>query len=130
MFEKQAEWNSAEQQKQRLKEAGLNPALMYGIGGEGGSSVSSGGGSGAQIQGTGNPGTQAVMMGLQAKSIESQIALNNAQASKINAETEKTEKETIKTGAETESFSASVIFSCSVIVTGKQIGRASCRERV
>ena len=30
------------------------------------------------------------MMGLQAKSIESQIALNNAQASKINAETEKT----------------------------------------
>ena len=31
------------------------------------------------------------MMGLQAKSIESQIALNNAQASKINAETEKTE---------------------------------------
>ena len=42
-------------------------------------------------------------MGLQAKSIESQIALNNAQASKINAETEKTEKETEKTSAETES---------------------------
>lgn len=103
MFDKQAEWNSAEQQKRRLKEAGLNPALMYGIGGEGGSSVSSGGGSGAQVQGTGNPGTQAVMMGLQAKSIESQIALNNAQASKINAETEKTEKETEKTSAETES---------------------------
>lgn len=103
MFDKQAEWNSAEQQKQRLKEAGLNPALMYGIGGEGGSSVSSGGGTGAQVQGVNNTGTQAVMMGLQAKSIESQIALNNAQASKINAETEKTEKETEKTGAETES---------------------------
>lgn len=103
MFEKQAKWNSAEQQKQRLKEAGLNPALMYGIGGEGGSSVSSGGGTGAEVQGVGNPGTQAVMMGLQAKSIESQIALNNAQASKINAETEKTEKETEKTSAETES---------------------------
>lgn len=103
MFDKQAEWHSAEQQKQRLKEAGLNPALMYGIGGEGGSSVSSGGGAGAQVQGVGNPGTQAVMMGLQAKSIESQIALNNAQASKINAETEKTEKETEKTSAETES---------------------------
>ena len=92
MFEKQAEWHSAEQQKQRLEEAGLNPALMYGIGGEGGSSASSGGGTGAEVQGVGNPGTQAVMMGLQAKSIESQIALNNAQASKINAETEKTEK--------------------------------------
>lgn len=103
MFDKQAEWNSAKQQKERLKEAGLNPALMYGIGGEGGSSVSSGGGTGSGVQGVGNPGTQAVMMGLQAKSIESQIALNNAQASKINAETEKTEKETTKVGAETES---------------------------
>jgi hypothetical protein len=103
MFDKQAEWNSPEQQKQRLKEAGLNPGLMYGIGGEGGSSVSSGGGTGSEVQGVGNPGTQAVMIGLQAKSIESQIALNNAQASKINAETEKTEKETEKTSAETES---------------------------
>jgi hypothetical protein len=103
MFDKQAEWNSPEQQKQRLKEAGLNPSLMYGIGGEGGSSVSSGGGTGSEVQGVGNPGTQAVMMGLQAKSIESQIALNNAQASKINAETERTEKETEKTSAETES---------------------------
>lgn len=103
MFEKQAEWNSAKSQKERLQEAGLNPALMYGIGGEGGSSVSSGGGAGAQVQGVNNAGTQAVMMGLQAKSIESQIALNNAQASKINAETEKTEKETEKTTAETES---------------------------
>ena len=93
MFEKQAEWNSAKSQKERLQEAGLNPALMYGIGGEGGASVSSGGGAGAQVQGVNNEGTQAVMMGLQAKSIESQIALNNAQASKINAETEKTEKE-------------------------------------
>lgn len=103
MFDKQTEWNSPEQQKQRLKEAGLNPGLMYGIGGEGGSSVSSGGGTGAQVQGVNNTGTQAVMMGLQAKSIESQITLNNAQASKINAETEKTEKETEKTTAETES---------------------------
>ena len=103
MFDKQAEWNSPEQQKQRLQEAGLNPGLMYGIGGEGGSSVSSGGGTGPDVKGVGNPGTEAVMMGLQAKSIESQIALNNAQASKINAETEKTKKETEKTGAETES---------------------------
>ncbi len=103
MFDKQAEWNSAKSQKERLQEAGLNPALMYGIGGEGGSSVSSGGGTGSQVQGVGNPGTQAVMMGLQAKSIESEIALNNAQASKINAETEKTEKESTKVEAETDS---------------------------
>ena len=65
--------------------------------------VTIGGGTGANVQGVNNAGTQAVMMGLQAKSIESQIALNNAQASKINAETEKTEKETEKTSAETES---------------------------
>ena len=103
MFDKQAEWHSAKSQKERLQEAGLNPALMYGIGGEGGSSVSSGGGTGSEVQGVGNPGTQAVMMGLQAKSIESQIALNNAQASKINAETEKTEKESNKVEAETDS---------------------------
>ena len=103
MFDKQAKWNSPEQQKKRLQEAGLNPGLMYGIGGEGGSSVSSGGGTGPDVKGPGNPGTEAVMMGLQAKSIESQIALNNAQASKINAETEKTEEETRKTSAETES---------------------------
>lgn len=102
MFDKQAEWNSAKQQKQRLEEAGLNPGLMYGIGGEGGSSVSSGGGTGSEVQGVGNPGTNAVMMGLQAKSIESQIALNNAQASKINAETEKTEADTEKTEADTK----------------------------
>ena len=76
---------------------------MYGIGGEGGSSVSSGGGAGAQVAGANNAGTQAVMMGLHAKSIESQIELNNAQAAKINAEAKKTEKETEKTSAETES---------------------------
>ena len=69
MFEKQAEWNSIGQQKKRLEEAGMNPALMYGIGGEGGASVSSGGGTGPEVQGVGNPGTQAVMMGLQANII-------------------------------------------------------------
>ena len=103
MFDKQAEWNSIGQRKKRLKEEGMNPALMYGIGGEGGSSVSSGGGTGAQVEGVSNAGTQAVMMGLQAKSIESQIKLNNAQSAKINAEAKKTEKETEKTSAETES---------------------------
>ena len=130
MFDKQAEWNSAEQQKQRLEEAGLNPGLMYGIGGEGGSSVSSGGGTGAAVQGVGNPGTQAVMMGLQAKSIESQIALNNAQASKINAETEKTEADTGKTKADTKVsiVNADNIVEATKLIKEQQLSEQSKRD--
>lgn len=130
MFDKQAEWNSPEQQKERLKEAGLNPGLMYGIGGEGGSSVSSGGGTGSEVQGVGNPGTQAVMMGLQAKSIESQIALNNAQASKINAETEKTEADTGKTKADTKVsiVNADNIVEATKLIKEQQLSEQSKRD--
>lgn len=130
MFDKQAEWNSPEQQKQRLREAGLNPGLMYGIGGEGGSSVSSGGGTGAAVQGVSNSGTQAVMMGLQAKSIESQIALNNAQASKINAETEKTEADTGKTKADTNVsiVNADNIVEATKLIKEQQLSEQSKRE--
>lgn len=129
MFEKQAEWNSAKKQKERLQEAGLNSALMYGIGGEGGSSVSSGGGTGTEVQGVGNPGTQAVMMGLQAKSIESQIALNNAQASKINAETEKTEADTGKTKADTivSMVNADNIVEATKLIKEQQLSEQSKR---
>lgn len=130
MFDKQAEWNSAKSQKERLQEAGLNPALMYGIGGEGGSSVSSGGGTGAQVQGVNNTGTQAVMMGLQAKSIESQIALNNAQASKINAETEKTEADTEKTEADTKVsiVNADNIVEATKLIKEQQLSEQSKRD--
>lgn len=130
MFDKQAEWYSPEQQKQRMKEAGLNPGLMYGLGGEGGASVSSGGGSGANVQGVGNPGTQAVMMGLQAKSIESQIALNNAQASKINAETEKTEADTGKTKADTKVsiVNADNIVEATKLIKEQQLSEQSKRD--
>lgn len=130
MFEKQAEWYSIGQQKKRIEEEGMNPALMYGIGGEGGSSVSSGGGSGAQVQGVGNPGTQAVMMGLQAKSIESQIALNNAQASKINAETEKTEADTGKTKADTKVsiVNADNIVEATKLIKEQQLSEQSKRD--
>ena len=130
MFDKQAEWNSAKSQKERLQEAGLNPGLMYGIGGEGGSSVSSGGGTGTNVQGVSNPGTQAVMMGLQAKSIESQIALNNAQASKINAETEKTEADTGKTKADTRValVNANNIEEATKLIKEQQLSEQSKRD--
>ena len=45
--------------------AGLNPALLYGQSGAGGASASGGG----QAAGVGNPGTQAVMMGIQAENM-------------------------------------------------------------
>lgn len=130
MFDKQAEWNSAKMQKERLKEAGLNPGLMYGLGGEGGSSVSSGGGSGAGVQGVSNAGTQAVMMGLQAKSIESQISLNKAQAAKINAETERTEAETGKTKADTEVsiVNADNIVEATNLIKEQQLSEQSKRK--
>ena len=48
-------------------------------------------------------GTQAVMMGLQAKAIESQIGVNKATARKINAEAEISKAELPKKAVETES---------------------------
>lgn len=102
-FDKTAEYNSAANQKERLKEAGLNPALMYGLGGgQGGSTGGTGGGSGAAMQGVSNVGTQAVAMGLQAKMQESQIALNNASASKMRMEAAAIGNEGAKTVAETD----------------------------
>lgn len=102
-FDKTAEYNSAANQKARLEEAGLNPALMYGLGGgQGGSTGGAGGGSGAAMQGVSNIGTQAVAMGLQAKMQESQIALNNASASKMRMEAAAIGNESEKTVAETD----------------------------
>lgn len=102
-FDKTAEYNSAANQKKRLKEAGLNTALMYGLGGgQGGSTGGAGGGSGAAMQGVSNVGTQAVAMGLQAKMQESQIALNNASASKMRMEAAAIGNEGAKTVAETD----------------------------
>ena len=87
-------WNytNAENQRQHYENAGLNPALMYGLGGAGGASTN-----GAQGQGTsavgGNEvsaGSQAAMMGLQMQAIESQVKLNEANAKKAEADANKT----------------------------------------
>lgn len=71
-------------QVKHLKEAGLNPALLYGMSGGGGSSTGS-----AQAAGVSNPGTTAVGMGLDAAKLFSEIRLTNAEATKAEAEGEK-----------------------------------------
>lgn len=109
MFDKTAEYMSVGAQKRRLEAEGMNPALAYGLTGGGGQS-SSGGGSGAgAIAGSGSgsvsPQTQAVMMGLQAKAIESQTKVNlatvaekvaNAAKTREEAKNEKEERPNIK----------------------------------
>ena len=83
-----AEYNSAKNQKQRLEEAGLNPALMYGSAGSGGAGTGSTGG--ASGSGVGLSQAQAVSMGLQLSQIKAQTTLMNAEAAKAYADANKT----------------------------------------
>ena len=100
-FDMTAQYNSASNQKQRLKEAGLNPALMYGSAGSGGAGTGATGG--AQAAGAGLAQPQAVAMGLQLKSIAAQTKLAEANATKAYAEAEKiSEIDTKKTKSEIE----------------------------
>jgi hypothetical protein len=85
------DYTNYENQKQHIKNAGLNPALIYGMGGGGGVSAS-----GAQGQGVTQPTDRSVEMGLkqqglglQLASIASQVDLNKSQAEKNKAEAEK-----------------------------------------
>ena len=79
------DYTNYENQVKHLKVAGLNPALVYGMGGGGGSTAGS-----AQASGVSNPGTQAVGMGLEAAQLFSNIRLTNAEADKAEAEADKT----------------------------------------
>lgn len=75
------DYTNYENQKKHLKEAGLNPALLYGMSGGGGVSASGGGQEGVSIP-SGNP----VEMGLQLKSIMNQQKLQEAQTRNLNAD--------------------------------------------
>lgn len=97
-------------QKEQMELAGLNPALMYGMGGGGGQSVGSGSGAsagGSQAANsaqTSQAATGAQGMGLQ---IASQIALMGAQKENIEADTEKKKVEAAKTaGVDTANVEA------------------------
>lgn len=86
------DYTNAENQKQHLINAGLNPALMYGQSGAGGMGASGGSRQEGVEQAQGNP----IGMALQTQQLEqqrrmndAQIALAEAQASKANEEAKK-----------------------------------------
>ena len=99
-------WNytNFENQMEHIKEAGLSPGLIYGMGGQGGSTQGAG-----TANGVGLPQDQSVGMGLRAQEIGvemantlSQIKLNESQANKNEAEANK-----IK-GVDTEAQQATI----------------------
>lgn len=99
-------WNytNFENQMKHIKEAGLSPGLIYGMGGQGGSTQGAGAASGVGL-----PQDQSVGMGLRAQEIGvemanalSQIKLNESQANKNEAEANK-----IK-GVDTEAQQATI----------------------
>lgn len=99
-------WNytNFENQMKHIKEAGLSPGLIYGMGGQGGSTQGAG-----AANGVGLPQDQSVGMGLRAQEIGvemanalSQIKLNESQANKNEAEANK-----IK-GVDTEAQQATI----------------------
>lgn len=106
MYDYTYDKNTPEEQVQRMKEAGLNPAMMYGgqgagisgtTGGSGGASIGGGTASGAaEMEAVKN---QKVMMGLQLSKLKSEIDVNEsvaesnrANAAKAGADTKTTDQ--------------------------------------
>ena len=86
------DYTNYENQRKHMEEAGLNPALMYGQGGGGGTSTSGAQGNATSAVG-GNEvqsGAASTGMALQMAQLQSQIEVNQAQANKLNADAEKT----------------------------------------
>ncbi len=97
-FDKEAEYNDPSAQVERLRTAGLNPALMYGGSGTTGSASGSTGG--AQAAGVAALQPMGLQVALQAEMQKAQIDALNAQTLKTNAETAKTASEIEKTKSE------------------------------
>lgn len=75
-------------QKEQMKKAGLNPALIYGMSGGGGATT---GGGGGNLNAPNAPSGGGEIMGMmQMSAMQSQIELNKANANKANADAEKT----------------------------------------
>lgn len=93
------DYTNAENQKQHLKNAGLNMGLMYGQSGAGGMGASGGAHQSAPDQPQGNP----VAMALQTQQIEQQRRMNDAQIALAEAQASKAEEEAKKiSGVDTQ----------------------------
>lgn len=102
-------------QMEQMKKAGLNPALMYGMGGGGAQTVGASGPSasapdapkgGGEIQGMATLGMQ---LGLESRRQQAEIELLRAETNKTNVEAEKTAGvDTTKTRVEIQSLSQGI----------------------
>ena len=88
------DYTNAENQKQHLKNAGLNIGLMYGQSGAGGMGASGGARQESPDQPQGNP----VAMALQTQQIEQQRRMNDAQIALAQAQARKADEEAKKIG--------------------------------
>lgn len=87
------DYTNAENQKKHIKNAGLNPALMYGMSGSGGMGATGGAKQESPAQPQGNP----IAMGLQVQALEQQKRLQDAEIAKTLAEADKADAEADKT---------------------------------
>lgn len=99
-------WNytSFPNQVRKMEAAGLNPALIYGMGGQGGSTSGAGQASGVGLSDAKGMQTGIAIqgMGLELANLASQVELNKSQAEKNRAEAEKT------AGVDTEAQKATI----------------------
>ena len=105
-MKKEAEYNSPTAQVERLKAAGLNPALMYG--GTGTTGSASGSTGGAQATGVSAVQPMGLQIALQAEMQKAQIEALKAQTMNTNAETAKTASEIKKTDSEAEEIGTEI----------------------
>ena len=93
-MKQEAEYNDPKKQMERLKNAGLNPALMYGQGAAGASGIAEGSTAGAgAAQGVTALQPMGLQVALQMEMQKAQIDALNAQTLNTNAQTAKTESE-------------------------------------